>query len=145
MANQDRSRVEVLRRRDYPTSGTGVVLIGDMAIGDGSGNAIAATGTDDAVADTFLGVSLHAKATDKTPTLAIGVDVVAEMDLASGLSVAAVVGDSIEYDSANSNAQTVKVGSTNPIGKVYRATPIGATTIMVHFVGKDVRSPVVPD
>lgn len=144
-ANQDRTRLELLRRRDYPTSGSGVVKMGDMVIADGSGNATKATGTDDAVADTFLGVSIHAKATDKTPTLAVGVDCVAEMDLASGLSAAALVGDAVEYDSANSDAQTVKLGSTNPIGKVYRAAAAGETTLMVHFIGIDVRSPVVAD
>lgn len=144
-ANQDRTRLEVMRRRDYPTSGTGVVKIGDMLISDGAGRAIAATGSDDAVADGFLGISLHAKATDKTPTLAVAVDCVAEMDLASGIASAAVVGDGVEFDTANSDAQTVKIGTSNPIGKVYRAAPIGSTTLMVHFVGKDVRSPVVAD
>lgn len=144
-ANQDRGRVEILRRRDVPTTGTGVIKIGDMVIDDGSGNATVATGTTDAVADAFLGVALHAKATDKTPTIAIIADGVVEMDLASGLAVAAVAGAAVEFDSANSDAQTVKIGSTNPIGKVYRACPVGSVTVMVHIVGRDVRGPVVAD
>jgi len=144
-ANQDRSRVEIFRRRDVPTAGSGVIRIGDMVIADGSGNATVATGTDDAVADALLGVSLHAKPTGETPTIAVVADGVFEMDLASGLSVALKVGDPVEFDDANSNAQTVKSGSTNPIGKVYRACPVGAVTVMVHIIGRDVRIPVVAD
>jgi len=144
MANQDRQAVEVLRRRNYPTTGSSAIKQGSLLIIDGSGNAIKATGTKDAVADAFIGVAIHAKPATSTPVIAVGVDGVFQMNC-SGLASAVKVGDPVEYDSNDADAQGVIPGSTDPIGKVYEAAPVGSTRVFVHFVGKAVASPVVAD
>jgi hypothetical protein len=118
--------------------------MGDMVIADGSGNALVASGSADAVADTFLGVAIHAKPTTSTPDIVVGVDLVAEM-ACSGLASAGKIGDAVEFSAYNSDAQTVVIGSTDPIGKLAKPAAVGSTTLTVHFVGLHVRGPVVAD
>ena len=148
MANVDRSRFEVQRRRVYHTTGTDVINKGDIVYGDGSGHVRPASiaTTADAVADTFAGIAIHAKPAAETPDIVVGVDVVAEMDC-SALASDAHVGDKVEVDVVGGNAVSQRVipGSTNPIGKVAKEAVAGETTLTCHFVGAAVAAPVVAD
>jgi len=137
MANQDRSRFEILRRRSYPTTGTGVITQGDILMNDGSGNATRGITNADTVADAFIGIAIHAKPATSTPDVVVGVDCVAEMQC-SGLASAGAIGDAVEFSLHNSDAQTVVIGSTDPIGKLAKPAAVGATTLTVHFVGRSV-------
>ena len=146
-ANVDRSAIEVLRRRVYPTTGTDVIYQGDiLVVSSGNARPASTLTTADAVADAFIGIAIHAKRADATPDIVVGVDVVAEMDC-SALASAANVGDAVEIMITGGAAvnQEVTVASTNPIGKVAYKEAIGATTLRCHFVGKGVASPVVAD
>lgn len=158
MANVDRSRCEVLRRRTYPTTGTDVINVGDMVVKDGSGNArpasvntgASAAAAKDAVADAFIGVAIHAKPAASTPDIVVGVDLIAEMDI-TPTGVALNVGDKLEIATTDNGSlwtptpQIVMVGSTNPIGRVYEKAGASVSTVKVHFVGLDVSIPVVAD
>jgi hypothetical protein len=164
MANVDRTRFEVLRRRQYSTTGTDVINIGDLLVVD-SGNARPAsiktatggsaasrkTTVQDAVADTFIGVALNAKLATATPNILVAVDCVAEHDLPSGLTSAQYVGDKVEIhdtDDATTGVATPQIvgfGTTNPIGKLAKNAAVGDTTVTVHYVGIAVAGPVVAD
>jgi hypothetical protein len=148
MANVDRSRSEVFRRRVFATYSTDVINKGDMVISDGSGHVrpASAAATADAVADKFEGIAIHAKPSTDTPDIVVGVDVIAEMDV-SALASAAHVGDKVEPEilSGASLRQKVTVASTNPIGAVAKEAAVGDTTLTCHFVGRSVASPVVAD
>ena len=147
MANSDRSRFEINRRRVYPTTGTDVIRKGDLVVVD-SGNARPASvkTTTDGLADAFIGVALHAKPSTDTPDIVVGVDGVFEMDC-SALASAANVGDAVEGSVAAGaiEKQVVAVGSTNPIGKVAKKGAIGDTTLTVHLVGGGVDAPKAAD
>lgn len=147
MANSDRTRYEVTRRRVYPTTGTDVIRKGDLLVVD-SGNARPASvkTTKDALADAFIGVALHAKPADDTPDIVVGVDVIAEMDC-SALAAAANVGDEVEgvVTGGAIETQKVDIGSTDPIGKVAKAGAVGDTTVTCHLVGGGVDAPKAAD
>ena len=147
MANSDRSRFEILRRRVYPTTSTDVINKGDLlVVNSGNAKPASSVSTTDALADAFIGVAIHAKPSTDTPEIVVGVDGVFEMDC-SALGSAANVGDAVEgvVVSGAISPQMVAVGSTNPIGKVAKAGAVGDTTLTVHLVGGGVDLPKAAD
>lgn len=98
MAQVKRDRWEVLRNRVYPTSGVGVIEVGDLlvltsnkavsaiSITDTSGSvASRLTAVQDAVADIFLGVAMSGKRTDETPNVRVAIDGIFEYPLNTAL------------------------------------------------------------
>jgi hypothetical protein len=169
MANSDRARYEVLRRRVYNVNAADTISVGDMMVFSSSQARPASVITDsnatpatrkttvqDGVADTFLGVALGGKPVGALgiTQIVVGVDLVAEMDIAA-LGQAQNVGDQIEVSITDTNPagagtatgapQVVEIGTVNPIGRLAKSAALGDTTVTVHMVGLHVRPPVVAD
>lgn len=151
MANVDRSRFEVFRRRVFSTTSTDVINKGTLVYNDASGHVRPASGltSQDSLADVFEGVAIHAKPSTDTPDIVVGVDVIAEMDC-SALASAAHVGDKVEPSiglggSVEDQVVRVNTSSSNAIGKVAKEAAVGDTTLTCHFVGRSVAAPIVAD
>lgn len=156
MAHIHNFRKEGLAVREYPTTGSDLIEVGDMLVVDGSGFAHSvtsktdATGTtaaarklivNDSIADAFIGIAMLGKLTTETPTILVETDGVFEMFCASPDTMK--VGDSVSCDASDngttatgSSKTVIAATSTNGIGKVARNGVTGGTTIEVHFVGK---------
>jgi hypothetical protein len=156
MAHIHNYRKEGIAVREYPTTGSGVIEVGDCCYGN-SGNAHSvteitdATGTNaaarklivnDAAADDFIGVAMLGKLAAETPTVLIATDGVFEFFCASPGTLN--VGDSVSIDASDDNTTATGLGktvvaatATNGIGKVARKGVTGDTTILVHIRGKD--------
>jgi hypothetical protein len=149
MANSDRSRFEIHRRRVYPTTGSDVIRKGDLLVVS-SGNARPASSvtTTDGLGDAFIGVALHAKPSTDTPEIVVGVDGIFEMDC-SALASVANVGDKVEGSVAAGAIElqvvAVDTSSSDAIGRVAKAGAVGDTTLTVHLVGGGVAGPAVAD
>lgn len=159
MAHIHNYRKEMNAVREYPTTGSGLIEVGDICVSS-SGFAYSATSKTDAtgttaaarklivndlIADGFIGVAMLGKLTAETPTILICTDGVFEFFCAAPDNMK--VGDSVSCDASDaSNTATgsgktvVAATSTNGIGKVSRNGETGGTTIEVHIKGKDMAS-----
>jgi hypothetical protein len=156
MAHIHNYRKEMGAVREYPTTGSDVIEVGDMLVTSGGyahsvSSITDATGTNaaarklvvnDAVADIFIGVAMLGKLATETPVILVCTEGVFEMFCTDPDALA--VGDSVSVD-ASDNAttatalnKTVIAGtSTNGVGKVARHGEVDGTTILVHLRGKD--------
>ena len=156
MAHIHNYRKEGLAVREYPTTGSDLIEVGDMCVVDGSGYAHSVTSITDAsgsnaaarklivndsIADGFIGVAMLGKLTSEQPTILVATNGVFEMFCASPDSMK--VGDGVSCDATDDNTTAtgssktvVAATSTNSIGKVSRNGVTGGTTIEVHLVGK---------
>lgn len=151
--------------REYPTTGSDVIEVGDICVVDGSGYAHAAssmtdaTGTtaaarklivNDKVADAFIGVAMLGKLAAETPTVLIATEGVFEFSVADATGMK--VGDGVSCDGSDDNTTAtgrnktvIAATSTNSIGKVSRNGVASGTTIEVQIIGKHMATVPVAD
>ena len=159
MAHIFNQRKEVLAVREYPTTGTDVIEVGDMLVvssgnarpassitdATGTTTALRKTAVNDAVADAFIGIAYHAKRSDETPTILVITDGVFEMSIAdaSGITVGALVSCDASDNGTTATALTktvIAATSTNGIGKAARAGVTSGTELTVHLRGSGMSS-----
>lgn len=149
MAQVHRMVCEYKSQRVYPTLSGDEIENGDLLVADASGNArpVSSVATADAVADAFIGLAMLGSPSGHSPDIVVATDVVADMDFASALPAVQPVGAKVEAYIVGGAAvdQSVVIGATNPIGKLYRRAAVGDTLARVHLVGKDMEDIPVAD
>ena len=145
---------QYLRQRRYPTVDAEAIYQGDIMIKNSGAATVSPSSkltTMDAIADAFVGIAAQSKQANEVKDIMVGVDCVADLDLASAVSgTAGKVGDLVgAYVTGGAGVpQSITLGgtaSTDPIGKLAKAAAIGDTVARVHCVGIDVRGPSVAD
>lgn len=140
MAKINRIVVEYLRQRVYPTVLAEAFEQGNMLIKntDGTVSAASKVATADLVQAKFVGIAAQTKIAGQGKDVVVGVDVIADMDIASG-SYSGVVGDSVEayVTGGAASASRIIVAATKPIGKLAHNLVNTDTVARVHFVGRD--------
>ena len=154
MAQIHNYRKEGQAVREYPTTGTDVIEVGDICVVS-SGNARPAsvitdtTGTttaarklvvNDGVADAFIGIAMLGKRTDETPTILVMTDGVFELSIADASGIA--TGDLVSCDASDNGTTAtaltktvIAATSTNGIGKAARPGVTNGTELTVHLRG----------
>lgn len=140
MAKINRIVVEYLRQRVYSTVLAESIEQGDMLIknADGSVSRASKLSTAALVRASFAGIAAQTKIAGQAKDLVVGVDVIADMDIASG-TYSGVNGDAVEtyVTGGAASDDRVIVASSAPIGKLAHALTVKDTVARVHFVGKD--------
>jgi hypothetical protein len=146
----------MLQRRVYKTTDADAIEVGDLLVFSSSTARPASVMTDatglsaaarlvivqDKVADVFLGVALQGKLAGEVKDILVAINCVAEYSLNTAVASTAIfTGEQLEADGSDNATtgtgltQSVRRGTTNPIGRASEGAAIGSLYVTAQFRG----------